>query len=147
MLRNEKQIALNEVVVACKKAADVYDVCADRAQDPGMARLLREAAAERRMGLPGLEEWLQASGDLPREPDEDAETARGVLTSLKSALSPDERQSVVEDCERAEEELEQAIAVALRLDFDKPLRRTLKQIYGQAEAGRKRLKNLAPESS
>lgn len=143
MLRNERQIALNEIVVACKEAADIYEACAERVHEPDFASMLRETATERRAALPDLESWLKSIGDLPREPDEDAETAREFLTSIKSALASDERQPVVEDCEEAEQSLEQAIAVALRLDFDKPLRRILKRIYEQAKAGRKRLEGVS----
>ena len=139
MLRNERQIALNEVVVASKTAADIYEACAERVHEPDFAANLRETAAERRAALPDLESWLRSTGDLPREPDEDAETARELVTSIKSAFSLDERRPVVEDCEEAEQALEQAIAAALRLDFEKPVRRSLKQIHEQARAGRKRL--------
>ena len=140
MLRSELQIALNDVEVALQEAADGHEWAADSAPDPQLADLLRELAGERRALAEALGEQLKALGDLPRAPDTDLETVRDLVSRIKAAFSPDERQALLDDRAAAEAHLEAcARTVLARDDLSDETRALLQEILERARQAQKRM--------
>jgi uncharacterized protein (TIGR02284 family) len=145
MLRTELQIALNDVEVACKEAADGHAWTAGFVADPQLADLLRALADERRSFADALGERLVELGDLPREPDSDLETVRDLVARIKAALSPDEASALLEDRAAAEAHLEACAETALaRDDLSDETRALLQQILERARAAKQRMRTTTP---
>jgi hypothetical protein len=121
MLRDDRQIALNEAVEASLHAAHVHDHGAELLGDDALG--LRQLAAQRRRDAEILAEHVRRLGDLPMEPDPEYEIASDLLSQIKAALAEDQRRLVIERSNEAEEALAGALREALRHDLAPETRR------------------------
>ena len=126
MLRDERQIALNEAVEASLHAAHVHEHGADLLGDDSLG--LRELVARRRRDAEILAEHIRRLGDLPMEPDPEYEVAGDIVSQIKAALAADQRRLVTERSNEAEEALAAALREALRHDLPPDTRRDLERI-------------------
>ena len=134
MLRDERQIALNEAVEASLHVAHVHEHGADLLGDDTLG--MRQLAAQRRRDAEILAEHVRHLGDLPMEPDPEYEVAADVLSQIKAALAEDQRRLVIERSNDAEEALAAAVREALRHDLPPDTRRDLERILSsQARLG------------
>jgi hypothetical protein len=141
VLLSELQIALNDVVVACLEAADGHEAAAGMLEeDDRLAGRLRDLARARREAADELGEVIRALGDLPPAPDADLEAARELASLVKAALSPDQRQTLLEERAAAEARLEAYIAPALaRADLPETARPALLELSASSRDARDRL--------
>ncbi|MGH6942590.1 MAG: DUF2383 domain-containing protein [Geminicoccaceae bacterium] len=145
MLRSELQIALNDLEVACQQAADGHESAAGTVVDEELAATLRAFAAQHREAGEILGDRLRDLGDLPSTPDTDLETIKDILSRVKAALSPDERQSLLEDRVAAEAKLEHCADLALEQpELSEESRAVLNAIRDQARVAQTRLRGFAP---
>lgn len=105
LLRNERQVALQDAEVACLEVADGHDAAAEILADDPLAATLRELAEARRGAAAQLGDHLRQLGDLPRAPDTDLETFRELATRLKAALAADHRRALLDERIAAEAQL------------------------------------------
>jgi hypothetical protein len=126
MLRDERQLALNEAVEASLHAAHVHEHGAELLGDdtPGLGPL----AAQRRKDAEILAEHVRRLGDLPMEPDPEYEVASDVVSEIKAALAEDQRRLVIERSNDAEEALAAALREALRHELPPDTRGDLERI-------------------
>ena len=127
MLRDERQIALNEAVEASLHAAHVHEHGAELLvgdDTPG----LRQLAAQRRRDAEVLAEHVRRLGDLPIEPDPEYEVASDVLSQIKAALAEDQRRLAIERSNEAEEALAAALREALRHELPPDTRRDVERL-------------------
>ena len=139
MLRDDKQTALNDVIYAVKDSAHHYREAAEIVSDLGLADLFRTIADQRESLAKELDVHIRQLHDLPREPDPDRETVDAVITRLKAALTGDERLSVLDEREQAEDELRACIEVALAQDLPEATQAVLTRLYDEAIATQERL--------
>ena len=125
MLRDERQIALNEAVEASLHAAHVHEHGAALLGDDMLG--LRALATQRRRDAEVLAEHIRQLGDLPMEPDPEYEVATDIVSQIKAALAEDQRPLVIERSNEAEEALAAALREALRHDLSPDTRRDLEQ--------------------
>ena len=126
MLRDERQIALNEAVEASLHAAHVHEHGAALLDEDMLG--LREFAAQRRRDADVLAEHVRQLGDLPMEPDPEYEVATDIVSQIKAALAEDQRRLVIERSNEAEEALAAALREALRHDLTPDAHRDLERI-------------------
>ncbi len=126
MLRDERQLALNEAVEASLHAAHVHEDGAELLGDDTLG--LRQLAAQRRRDADILAEHVRRLGDLPMEPDPEYEVAADVVSHIKAALAEDNRRQVVERSNEAEEALAAALREALRHDLPPDARRDVERV-------------------
>jgi hypothetical protein len=126
MLRDERQIALNEAVEASLHAAHVHEHGAELLGDDTLG--LRELAAQRRRDAEILAEHVRRLGDLPMEPDPEYEVASDIVSHIKAALAEDQRRLVLERSNEVEEALAAALREALRHDLPPDTRRDVERI-------------------
>jgi hypothetical protein len=126
MLRDERQIALNEAVEASLHAAHVHEHGAELLGDDTLG--LRELAAQRRRDAEILAEHVRRLGDLPMEPDPEYEVASDIVSHIKAALAEDQRRLVIERSNEVEEALAAALREALRHDLPPDTRRDVERI-------------------
>jgi hypothetical protein len=114
MLRDARQVAINQVVEALLEAAHLHDQGAHALDaEPDLGRALRALAERRRRAAQELGEHVRRLGDLPSEPDADLQAAKDVLAWLQDALADDQRDQILERSRQAEEHLAEQVRAAL----------------------------------
>jgi uncharacterized protein (TIGR02284 family) len=140
VLLSELQTALNDVVVAGLEAADGHEAAAELLADDRLAGMLRDLARARREAAAGLGDILRQRGDLPPAPDADLETVRDLAARVKAALSPDQRQTLMQERVAAEAHLEACVGQALaHADLPETARPPLLQLSISSQDARERL--------
>jgi uncharacterized protein DUF2383 len=129
MLRDARQLAINQVVEALLEAAHLHDQGMHvHDAEPDLARSLRALAERRRRAARELGEHLRRLGDLPSEPDADLQAARDVLAWVQDALADDQRDQVLERSRQAEKHLAEQVRTALGEDLPSDTRALLEQL-------------------
>jgi hypothetical protein len=126
MLRDERQLALNEAVEASLHAAHVHEHGAELLGEDTLG--LRQLAAQRRRDAEILAEHVRRLGDLPTEPDPEYEAAGDVVSQIKAVLAEDQRRLVIERSNETEEALAATLREALRHDLPPDTRRDIERI-------------------
>jgi len=104
IIRNDRQLALNDLVVAIKELADHYQDSADFLDDEATSSHLEKFAKQHLLLTTRLERAIRAEDDLPSVPDLDRETGSFLFEHISASLSADETIEVVE--QRMQEEIE-----------------------------------------
>jgi Domain of unknown function (DUF2383) len=134
MLRDARQVAINQVVEALLEAAHLHEQGTHAIDaDPDLAGALRALAERRRRAAQELGEHLRRLGDLPSEPDADLQAAKDVLAWVQDALADDQRDQVLERSRQAEEHLTEKVRAALEEDVPSDSRALLEQLPGVPE--------------
>lgn len=114
LLRSEQQLALNLIETLCIETADHYASAADHTDDQALGRLFGELARQRRQLALELADHIRALDDLPQQPDPDRETVDELLNSIKGFFSGDQRDALIDERKKQEQELAEAIQAGLR---------------------------------
>jgi hypothetical protein len=129
MLRDARQVALNEVVEALLEAGHVHQEGSEFLDaEPDLARALEALAERRRRAALELGEHVRRLGDLPSEPDADLQAAKDVLAWVQVTLAEDHRDQVLQRCRQAEEQLAGKARAALDEDLPPETRAVLEQL-------------------
>lgn len=133
LLRNQQQLALNQVETLCIEAADHYEAAAHQTDDPKLVELFEELAEHRNRLAAELATHIRAMDDLPQAPDPDRETADDVLSAIKSFFSADGRETLIEDREEFEHRVAEAAQAALQQPMPESTKLLLGRIVAHAE--------------
>ena len=134
MLRDDRQVAINQVIQALLKAADVHQEGAALLEtDSDLAAVLRALAERRQQLAHELGDHVRRLGDLPSEPDADLQAAKSVLVWVQAALAEDRRDEVLQHCRQAEEDLAEKVRAALEEDLPADTRAVLEQLLSVPE--------------
>lgn len=118
LIRNDRQVALNDLLVAVQESADHYQDAANFLEDEPTCVYLQQFAKQRLILTSHLEDAVRAEGDLPSAPDPDRETGSMLLEHLGANLSADEAATVIEHRLQKEEELAELIENAREIGID-----------------------------
>lgn len=139
LLRNEQQVALNQVETLCIETADRYAAAADATDDHALSSLFGELAQQRRKFAVELADHIRALDDLPQQPDPDRETVDELLTSIKAFFSGDQRDTLIDERKKAEQELAEAAHAGLRQSLPDETKMLLKQLLSHVDTALERL--------
>lgn len=139
MLMDERQIALNDVIVACREAADHYGEVADGLEGGALAELFREYGRRHEDFASQLEEHIRRLGVLPRDLNADRELIERLITGIKATLSGDRRRMLIENREQAEAQIAALISAALKQNLPDETKSLLDRIQDEVEDIRSRL--------
>lgn len=142
MLMEDRQIAVNDVIVACVEAADHYRDGADFFEDPNLTALFSALADEREAMADELGAHVRDLGALPRKPDADLELFHRLASRFKAAVSPSERAAVIEERINAEKHVGSLIAIALGHELPDSTVHYLKTSQQRVHAAQRRLAAL-----
>jgi uncharacterized protein (TIGR02284 family) len=135
MLRDDRQVALNQVIEAALSAAHAHEQGAALLEDdPERAAALQALAEQRSHSATVLGEHLRRLGDLPKEPDADLETARDLLARVRVAFSGDKGEQVLQQARDVEAHLAETVRSALEQDLPADTRATLQDLLAEAES-------------
>lgn len=139
MLRDERQIAIDEVVVACRESIDHYNDAAEHVDDDVLGLLFTKIAADRRRLARQLESCQRAAGELPRAPDADRETFQQLYTNAKAALFDDGRDVFLQARLESEMELDSRLHEARAMNQPDDIRACLDAIQKDVDDARAKL--------
>src|SRR5690606_33663912 len=90
LLRTEKQVAFNNLLVAVVETMDDYEDFADVIDDPQIAEKFRTFMQERKTLAAQLETVIRQLDDLPSPPDADKEDLGKLVHRIRAALFENE---------------------------------------------------------
>ncbi|MGM8228352.1 hypothetical protein ACSV5M_17355 [Cellvibrio sp. ARAG 10.3] len=122
LLRTDKEVALNDLLVASRETADHYQDALEYLDDHPITPALRDIMQERLSVIERIEQAIRALGDLPSMPDPDRETGEMLLHHVTAALSSDSATEILEQRIKAERHLLALLKACsdVGLDSDQP---------------------------
>ncbi len=130
LLRTDKEVALNDLLVASRESIDHYQDAVEYLDDDHVTPVLRMIMQERLGFIERIEQAIRALGDLPSVPDPDRETGEMLLHHITAALSSDTATQILEQRLKAERHLLELVQVCRAAGLDDehgPLLRELEQ--------------------
>jgi rubrerythrin len=134
LLRNEQQLALNQVETLCFATADHFATAAANSDDTALSPLFNELARQRREFAAELAEHIRALDDLPQQPDPDRETVDNLITSIKAFFSEDQRDTLIDERKKLELDLAAAAQAALQQALPGETKIFLKRLLSHVDA-------------
>lgn len=128
MLLDERHVALNDIIVLCKEAADQYLDAAELVDDAQLSALFRRLADQREQTAAELSRHIIELGALPRVPDTDKETLERLVLRMKATLSADERLALITERVQAEDEIIELTAGTLQMNLPETIRTVLRRL-------------------
>lgn len=105
LLRTDKEVALNDLLVASRESADHYQDAIEYLEEEHITEALRQIRQQRLTFIERIEHAIRALGDLPSMPDPDRETGEMLLHHVAAALSSDTATEILEQRVKAERHL------------------------------------------
>ncbi|WP_237055846.1 hypothetical protein [Microbulbifer sediminum] len=105
LIRDDVQVALNDLHVALKHSADHYRYAAEFLSDESAASHCQAIAGERDQLAGLVADAIRAAGDLPAVPDSEREVGEQLLQRLESMFSADQAREVMAQRRDADRDL------------------------------------------
>lgn len=139
IIRSDKQVALNDLLVAVKETVDHYDDASGLIDDSNIKSVFTGIVQRRKPLIEQLENAIRALGDLPSAPDPDKETGAMLIHHAGALLTDDYPLKIVEQRLQAEEQLAELVNTArvagleeycglLINQLDEQIEQTIKQL-------------------
>lgn len=141
MLRDESEVALNDLIRLADTAAETFETAARVIADheAALAALFAELGEQRRAMETELRSLDRSLGDLPHEADDDYATVHDLYVRLRGLFASDERRALVDECETVDQDLATGLITALQLPLPEAMATTLKQYQYEVTAALGRL--------
>jgi uncharacterized protein (TIGR02284 family) len=141
ILRQQREIRLNAVIEAAIEAADHYEEEAERVGDEAIATLFADLSRRRREMAETMSIHIENLGDLPREPDAEAELVHELASRIRTATE-DARRVLLKERIEAEEDLYSRIRAARETDLPADTLSVLKKYEDNAKTAAAELSEL-----
>lgn len=146
LIRDDKLVALNDLIVACREAAAFHATAADLAPESGLARDLAALSETRRSQAEELAAAVVEKDDIPNAPSGEKELLDAALARLKSAVSEDETEPLLDDCQAKEDRVAELASALLGHDLEPGLRDRVAALHGEATSRLAELRRARPSS-
>ena len=143
LLRNDAQVALNQVEECCIEAADHFTSSASRSNDPALINILESLARRHNEFALRIAEELRRMDDLPKVPDPDREAAVEVLSAVKEFFSGNARATMLEEHINTESKLTDAVDAALKASPSPDSQKLLLEVQEFAIETKQRLEAIS----
>lgn len=142
-MTNEKTLSvLNDLIEICKDGQHGFRTAAEDAKDAELARIFTEFSSQRTTFIGELTDRVRSLGGDP----ENAGSVSGSLhrgwIDLKAAVTSNEPQAVLNECERGEDAAIKAYREALDENLDPITRGIISRQYASVQAAHDRVKQL-----
>lgn len=142
-LLSDTEVALNELLVACRESIDHYQDATELVESSDVAKDFLDIINVRKLFLTRLESAIRELGDLPSVPDPDKEAGEMVLHHLGAALSTDYTTEALTQRISAEEHILTLVNAArateanqscttLLIDLSKHIRETINMLTSKS---------------
>ena len=126
---HETVTVLRSLIETCREGTEGYRTAAERVEDERLRALFEQYAEQRAAFLGELEGEVRRLGEDPREMRTLAETLEHGWMSVREALTSNDRESVVAECERGEDEALEKYRGALASPLPDPIREIVVRQY------------------
>lgn len=130
MLRDDRQVAVDNVIVALEQSSDAYADASEllKPDAPEMAARFEKLARRRARLAARLSDHLREMGDLPSEPDQDWETLDVLVRHLWAHFAGSEQKEFLTEAVSREEEIAARLSDALETGLSQPVVETLNEV-------------------
>ncbi len=128
-----KEAALDGIILKCKDIQRNYENVSNLIEDPAVGHLFKDLAIRRKEWIVRLESEMGKMGGLPSDKDPERQTLEGLFVRAKAVLSDNERNTLLKECAKKEEDLEILIRKAILLDFPEDIRSVLLDLEEEAK--------------
>jgi hypothetical protein len=115
LLRDEKEVKFNDLLHACRKAAEHYRLAADVLEQGAAADMFARMAESRDELSREIEALVRSCGYLPDSLDPDRQTVENLAERARAFFSGDDRATMLNHAVRLESELMSCARSALAL--------------------------------
>lgn len=112
LVRNDRQTALHDLLIAIEESADHYQDAADFLKGHQACVYLEQFAKQRLILTTRLEGAIRSEGELPAAPDPDKETGTKFFQHMLASLTHNEAPKVLEQRMKKEEEISELVQAA-----------------------------------
>ncbi len=146
MIRDERQVALDETIVSLQDEAAQTRDSAERLgnDDERLAQVLRANATQFEYYANRLKPDMQILNDLPREPVQEIEILEGLFSRIQAAFSGDPRRSALDERLQGIHRLADCVDAALQTQPPQPIVDHLQALRRYLHTAGERLHSLAP---
>lgn len=147
VLRDEREVSLNRLLVASRALAESYAGLRKPldSDDASAARLFATLAEERSRAADELERHVRGLEELPAAPDPERQLLSLLSSRAKGAFSADRTRALAEDRAAAERDLAACAESALEQDLSAATRALLQSVATDSQRAQERLAALAAE--
>lgn len=138
MLMNDQQVAVNDVILRLREAADHYAHAAQAIAEPELAEGFDRRGRRLSDTATGLESHIRRLGELPRRPDPEREALEEMLMRLGAGITADDRSRHLHALGQRELAIEEAAGAALRQPLPDDTLAEMERIRAEARAQRAR---------
>ena len=142
MLRDDLLVMLEEVIARCEDSAATLATATADVGDDDLAALFLFIEEERRRMIANLRDLLLQRGQPSREREFGQSSVHRWVTRVRAAFTVDRRIVLLEECERSEQILGEAMVRALGAPLPGEARRALTYFEADVTAARGRLKAI-----
>jgi len=132
-LLSDTEVALNELLVACRESVDHYQDAIKLVEQHEIATTFQSVANQRKLFCNRLEEAIRELGDLPSVPDPDKEVGEMIIHHLGAALSVDYTNDVLTQRITAEEHIMELIRNAGETNANEANKNLLRELSKHTE--------------
>lgn len=147
LIRNERQAALNDLLVAVEKSSDHYRDAVNYLKSSYPSNELRQIARQRDQMALRIEQAIRQADDLPSAPDEDRETFEKLLHRMHASISEDEILDLLQQRLAAEQDFLAMIDQSRQGDWAEQERGMLDELERQARDTAVRVSQLIDDLS
>jgi hypothetical protein len=122
------EVALNELLVACRESVDHYEENIERINGSEEAARLRTIVSRRKLLLGKLALAIRALGDLPTMPDPDKETGEMLIEQVGASLSNNDTGYIIAHRIKAEHQIQTLINDAKDIEMEDTHRALLQEL-------------------
>ncbi|HSX85278.1 MAG TPA: DUF2383 domain-containing protein [Cellvibrio sp.] len=142
LLRTDKEVALNDLLVASRETVDHYQDAVEYLDDDHITPVLCMIMQERQGFIERIEQAIRALGDLPSVPDPDRETGEMLLHHITAALSSDTATQILEQRIKAERHVLELVQACHAAGLDDAHEKLLREMEQQIHTAIERLEAL-----
>jgi hypothetical protein len=148
LLRDEVEMALQEILLASQKTIDQFRVAAnDVEMPPEISGLLNDCARRRRLLLGDLANAVRASGDLPVVVDPEGEAVEGLIHRAAARTARFPAAVFLQQRIDAEQNLERLVVKQRQLDLDASARKALDALLNNLRDTQEELRRIETSDS
>lgn len=144
ILRDDLDVAVNDLLIALREAADAYATAAAIAAETPWSAFFTKARDDLEVMAARVEKDHRAAGYLPKQPDPEQALVRDAATHLKAALAAEAIPPLLEERRQGEQQIAALAEQVIELAAPNDLLSTARQAI---ERSKKRLRQLEARPS
>lgn len=128
ILRNEKQTALQGLLIALQETTDMFRDTADYVDEQSLSQELESIARDREGFVQPVGDLLREHDDLPSAPDQERESAKKLLSRLRSSVDSNPLGEILLERDKDEELVKEALGQCRKIGLEEECGKLLQDI-------------------